>query len=285
MNRNRTFHPFQRLPAEVRVMIWAHYTKLPYDHHLVALNRIPTYHPSAKASKATKAKKATKKKPAVQAQPAKKARRVNTTYAYSILNASWPLPLLRVSKARDETIRSNPNFLQIDEGPRVWFNAKKNIIHLDFYALHILRDYSERFNSSSGRYPTLLGFENIINLSVPSVRGARQQPLNMSDFNGVHECVDFLRGPQAGMKPFFPLLSGVEFVQWPGSSGVSRHVTWMSRKKKCNDEVNRVFNKEEDKFGKRNVLFKFMFCLIDHISRRDFEPEPWGKPPGVRAPE
>jgi len=94
----------------------------------------------------------------------RKAIKPHIAYDYHIANCSYTIHLLGVNReARDEALAANPQFLQINNGPKVYFNARNNLIHFDYQGLHILqncvdhRQHPERI---------LKGFDNIINVSV-----------------------------------------------------------------------------------------------------------------------
>ena len=121
-------------------------------------------------------------------------------YDYRIANCSWPIHLLRVNReARGEAMIANPHSIQINSGPRVFFNTQNNIIHFDYEGLHVLKScIDERQNPER----ILKGFESIVNLSISTVG-------NFKVFNELRSASTLAVLPF----PFYAPLSGVTFVE------------------------------------------------------------------------
>lgn len=291
-------------------MVWSHHTQIPYAHHLIVrLAGIPYYCPPTPATKAVPAKKATATTPAVPAKPKVRTTTATVKQELTIRNASYPLPLLGVNhEARTEVLRHNPNFLEINaRGPRIYFNAARNIIHLDFYSLHVLSTYANEFGAGPtvpDPYPALTGFSHIESISVPPPRPDAGIPALPAGFSGTHKVVLNLRqvkvqGPGAGagnatlasaLRHQNPPLSGVSYVESTSaaSSGFPRT---RATRTQCVLETRRLYGELKRRWrrGAQRKVVDFA-CSAENreVNEYEFQPVDWthwsvSKGPGVRG--
>ena len=115
-----TFKRFSDFPAEIRLRIWEEAAAIPIDEHIVAeFHGVPFY-------------------------PARGKENGTLKYRYTLrlggdCNALGTLGAN--VESREATLRQNPDVIQLNNGPKLYFNADRNIIHLDLTSIYFIRNY------------------------------------------------------------------------------------------------------------------------------------------------
>jgi len=111
----KTFQLFPCFPPDIRLLIWEEAAKIPTDDHIVVdfgaklfAIREESYRP-----------------------------RLQARFYLRLGGNCKPLGTLGANvESREATLRMNPDFLQLNAGPKLYFNAIRNTIHFDFKSLY-----------------------------------------------------------------------------------------------------------------------------------------------------
>ena len=124
-------------------------------------------------------------------QTQRRPERASIRHTFRLFELDRPLSTLLVSfESRAATLRENPNYLQLNRGHKIYFNAARDTIHFDLLDMYYINKYCSNSIQRSGRL-NAHGFNEIVNL------GTSQ--------DGNFRCLDRLRTWQ----PAGPLLSSV----------------------------------------------------------------------------
>lgn len=290
-----TFHQFALLPTELRLIIWDHAAPIPYDHRLIVHiernARYVTAREAAQDAKAIKARPATRTRKAVEGRLARETQGAHVEFKGRISRCSWSLSnLLAVNtEARDRVLRANPNFLQVEDGPKVYFHAARNLIHLDFLALHHLAHINIREGGECATRPVpysnkLIGFDSIVNLSVPNCP-APNTILGLRFLRGSAEPVSW--NPS-------PVLSGVTYCE-RAALPYMYNTSWLLAHDMA-QELDNLRQQYDHNPAQRDLILQEKGLILTDLADL-CTPVKWvekhnnlgitlhGKPQGVRVPE
>lgn len=88
-------------------------------------------------------------------------------YRHRLRECNPPLATLSVcTESREETLRCNPNYLQLNRGSKIYFNAERDTIYFDLRDMFMMYEYCTDKMKRLG-YLNVHGFDEILHLANP----------------------------------------------------------------------------------------------------------------------
>lgn len=176
---------FGNLPVEIRAMIWGMAASNDFEGRVIEC----VWNGEAYYQRATR-----------RIDTLRRPERAGIRWNYSLEEASMPLGTLTANRESHAiTMVHNPHYLQLNRGPRIYFNGARDIIYFDMLDTFHMFNYSDRLTRSIGRL-NVHGFDEIRQLARPRIHNYRGlQDLMTSPLNGFMmpnvETVEYLHRP------------------------------------------------------------------------------------------
>lgn len=215
---------FNSLPAQVRCMVWKYAATNNGEGRFIECKweGTPYYQKSTR-----------------RIITMRRSERAHIRYRHRLLEVNRPLgTLFACTKSRAETLKFNPNYLQLNRGHKIYFNSATDVIYFDLLDLFYIHRYCRTMMLRTGRL-NIHGFDDILNL-------ARPRP---SNFRGLQDLRD---NEEVG--PLMPNIETVTYRHRPDRVTTSWNLDYMIQRELHHLAAVLPLEGQREKVAELNVI-------------------------------